>query len=287
LKILRNCIRFRYAAETGSVWGKFCLAIAFAISLIAPFGAVNAAAEEYLAYVGVAASQRAGQWLYGESHVLRYREGRLAERVVLYTCRDGTPFARKHAQYDEALAPSFLFEDSSNGVREGVRSSERAGGGRTGSNRTVFYRGVDGKERTAPLPAVPGLVIDSGFDEFIRGNWHALIASGSLPLQFLVPSRLETLSFQVQHVRSGAKDGVATEVFRLKLQGIVGWIAPSIDVSYSEREHVLLRYEGLSDLRDKAGENLRTDISFRSSDRKPSDAAAVADAIRAPLAACR
>ena len=78
-----------------------------------------------------------------------------------------------------------------------------------------------------------------------------------MPLQFLVPSRLETLSFEVQHVRSGNQEGMPTEVFRLKLQGILGWVAPRIDVSYSVAEHLLVRYEGLADLRDKNDENLR------------------------------
>ena len=237
------------------------------------------ASEQYLTYFGVAAAQRSGQVMYGESHVVEYRDGRLAQRVVLYTCPDGTPFARKTASYEDPLAPSYLFEDASNGVREGVRPGER---------RRVFFHGVDGKpEKSAPLPADPGLVVDSGFDEFIRSNWDALIAAGSLPLQFLVPSRLETLSFQLQHLRRGNEYGVPTEVFRLKLQGIVGWIAPSIDVSYSQRDHVLLRYQGLADLRDKQGENLRADITFRLSDRKPSDANAAAAAMRAPLVACR
>jgi len=241
------------------------------------------ASEQYVAYFGVAASQRSDQLLYGESHVVRYQNGRIAERVVLYTCPDGTPFARKHSTYEDPLAPNFVFEDVSNGMREGVRLGERAGAG-----RQVFFRGVDGKpEKTAPVPQVSGLVVDSGFDEFIRSNWQTLMTQGSLSLQFLVPSRLETLSFQLQHLRSGSEDGTPTEVFRLKLQGILGWIAPNIDVTYSERDHVLMRYEGLSDLRDKSGDNLRVDITFRLSDRKPSDAAAAAAAMSAPLLACR
>jgi hypothetical protein len=236
------------------------------------------ASEQYLAYFGVAASQRSGESLYTESHVLHYRDGHLAERVVLYSCPDGTPFARKVATYEDPLAPNFLFEDISNGVREGVQAGEQ---------RRMFFRGVDQKpERSLPLPVVPGLVVDSGFDEFIRANWHALMTAGSLPLQFLVPSRFESMGFQVRHVRSGSEDGVPVEVFRLNVRGILGWIAPSIDVSYSEPEHVLLRYEGMSDLRDASGENLRADITFRLRDRKSSDAGAAAAAVQTQLRAC-
>lgn len=251
--------------------------LALAVWVLAPSPAD--AADQYLAYSGIAASQRTGRPLYAENHVLRFEDGRLAERVVLYTCPDGTPFARKVATYEDPLAPSFSFEDVSNGVREGVKAGER---------RRVFFRGVDQKpEKSMPLQPLPGLVIDSGFDEFIRGNWHALMTAGPLSLQFLVPSRLETLNFQVQHLRSGSEETVPTEVFRLKVQGVIGWIAPIIDVSYSENEHILVRYEGMSDLRDKAGENLRADITFRPRDRKPTDAVAAASAVNAPLVACR
>ena len=262
--------------------GKTCRGLLFLGVLTLLAGGAKAS-DEYLAYFGIATAQRTGKMLYGENHVLHYQDGRLSERVVLYTCPDGTPFARKTSTYANPLAPDFLLEDMTNGVREGVRAGDRPG-----SPRSIFFRASQGElEKSAPLPALNELVIDSGFDEFIRRNWDALVASGSLPLQFLVPSRLEAMSFRLQHLRNGIEEGVPTEVFRLKLQGIAGWIAPSIDVSYSERDHVLVRYEGMSNLRDNGGENFRVDITFRLRDRKPSDPAAVASALHASLRACR
>ena len=134
--------------------GKICLGI-LALGVWVSAHPRAEEAEQYLAYSGIAASQRTGQPLYGENHVLRFEDGRLAARVVLYTCPDGTPFARKVATYEEPLAPSFSFEDVTNGVREGVEAGER---------RRVFFRGVDQKpEKSMALQALPGLVVDSGF----------------------------------------------------------------------------------------------------------------------------
>ena len=87
-------------------------------------------------------------------------------------------------------------------------------------------------------------------------------------MHFLVPSRLESLNFQVQHLRTDTLDGIAVEVFRLKLTGVLGWVFPGIDVTYSAGDHVLMRYEGLSDLRDAAGDNFRASILFHSIDRR-------------------
>ncbi|MEP6885784.1 MAG: hypothetical protein ABJC66_13640 [Gammaproteobacteria bacterium] len=238
-----------------------------------------AAGDSYLSYSGTASEPHSMTFLYGEQHALAFRDGRLAERVVLYTCRDGSPFARKTVAYENPLAPNFLLEDSSNSSRAGVHPD--------GGERRVFFRG-DGaeEERTGPLPSVRGLVADSGFDQFIRGNWPALMVGTPLELHFLVPSRLDDMRFQLQHQGSETLDGTAVEVFRLKLVGILGWVLPAIDVYYGADDHVLRRYDGPSDLRDAAGNNYRAQILFHEADRAVSDAQLFAEARRARLAPC-
>jgi hypothetical protein len=238
-------------------------------------------AEEYLlGYSGTATARHSNEFLYGEQHLLMYRDGRLLERMVLYTCGDGSAFARKSVNYVEPMAPDFELEDAANGMREGVRTSS--------SLRTVFFRGVRVElERSGSVREVPGLVIDAGFDEFIRANWPSLMTGKPLNLNFLVPSRLEEMSFEAQRVRSDELDGVAVEVFRLKLSGLLGRLLPGIDVFYGSQSHVLMRYEGLSDLRDSLGENFQTTISFHPNDRKPVEESLWASARQAPLGPCR
>lgn len=235
-------------------------------------------APHFISYGGEALAS-SGQFLYSEHHVLKYRDGRLLARTVLYSCKDGSPFARKIASYGEPLAPDFLLEDSSTGMREGVRSS--------GGSRTVFFRaGRELPEKEAALEVPAGLVIDSGFDEFIRAHWELLMTGRAISMQFLVPSRLSGLGFQIQRLRGG-QDGAATEVFRLRISGALGWVFPGIDVSYSSSEHLLVRYEGLSDLRSQSGDNLRTKIVFRPEDRRAADAQAFVSASQAALAPCK
>jgi hypothetical protein len=234
----------------------------------------------FVAYSGTATALRSGKFLYNERHVLQYRDGKIAARVVLYTCRDGAAFARKTVSYVDALAPDFLLEDASSGMREGIRS--------VGNTRQVFFRG-DGaaSEKSGALPDVPGLVADAGFDTFLRLHWDALVNGNALGMNFVVPSRLNDIGFKVQHVRSDQVDGVPVEVFRLKLSGILGWFVSGIDGYYSASDHTLIRYVGLSDLRDAANDNFQAQIDFPPGDRAPSDARAMADARQAHLAPCR
>ena len=242
--------------------------------------AVSASADTFLSYLGTASARHASTFLYGERHVLRYHEGRLSERVVLYTCNDGSAFARKMVSYVDPLVPDFLLEDAANGLRQGIRSEA--------DGRTVFFRPDPADpEKSGPLARVPELVADAGFDEFVRANWLRLMNGQPLQIRFLVPSRLKDYAFLAQHLRSESVEGEPAEVFRLRLSGISGWFLSSIDVSYSAAEHVLLRYDGLSDLRDAAGDNFQTQIDFPLSVRKPSSEQAMRDARDTALKPCR
>jgi hypothetical protein len=286
-----NCRTLYRARVLAGIASTALLAAATAAFAAAPLGSApieSAAAasvalgESYVTYAGAATALKTEKFAYGEQHVLRIKDGKLAERVVLYTCRDGSAFARKTSSYADELAPSFVLEDASNGMREGIRDGDRPGG-----SRTVFYRASRADaEKSGPLPRVPGLVADSGFDDFVRSNWQALAAGQSLTMHFLVPSRLDDVGFRVQRLRSDRVDGIPVEVFRLKLSGIFGWFLPGIDVYYGAADHVLLRYVGLSDLRDAALDNMAVNIAFNPNERRPAAPRDFKDAGQARLAPC-
>ncbi len=240
----------------------------------------NASADAtFLRYSGTATAPHSSKFLYGERHVLAYEAGHPADRVVLYTCSDGSSFARKTVHYVDSLAPDFSLEDASNGLREGVRSES--------NGRAVFFQGDERqRERSRVFAPASGLVTDAGFDEFVRANWQRLMTEKSVGMRFLIPSRLDNYRFQIQHLRSDRLDGEPVEVFRLELSGIWGWLLPGIDVYYDAVEHVLVHYEGLSDLRDASHSNMQAQITFHLADRTQSDRQAYQEALRAPLAPC-
>jgi hypothetical protein len=244
-----------------------------------PVRSAPAPDDGYIEYSGTASALHGQNALYGEHHVLSYRAGRLSERVVLYTCPNGVPFARKKVTYVDPEAPDFLFDDASSGMQEGVRSQD--------GKRSVFFQASrTDTEKSAPLPKVAGLVVDAGFDEFIRAHWNALMKGDDVPLHFLVPSRLQAISFEVRHLRSDHVDGQPVEVFRLKLTGFLGFFLSSIDVSYETAQHVLVRFDGISDVRDAHGDNMQASIVFHSSDRRPTSAQAFVTAEQAKITAC-
>jgi hypothetical protein len=259
--------------------------VVYAASLACAAGACAASslpapADGYLTYSGSAVQRDARRFVYGERHFLEFRGGAIAHRVVLYTCADGSPFARKIVSYGTPTAPDFMLDDESSGLREGVRA--------VGGGRLVFFRqNGNTPEKSATLPATRDLVIDTGFDEYVRANWPRLVSGQSLKFHFLVPSRLEDITFLVEHLRKDTIDGEPVEVFRLKLSGMWGWVLPSIDVSYGAADHILLHYDGLSDLRDASNDNYQVVIEFHSNDRQASSADAMQSARAVRLAPCR
>ena len=258
---------------------RFAVRAAAILVVMAAPAAPACAADQYVEYTGQALVHGSDRFAYGEHHFLGYRDGRLAERVVLYTCLDGAPFARKTVEYVQPLAPDFLLEDASSGLREGVQE--------IGGQRTMFFRDRHGEaERSAPLPALDDLVIDAGFDQFVTAHWKSLLDSGREPMRFLVPSRRDFMNFEVLHVRRETVAGIDAEVFRLKLSSVLGWVGPSIELAYSRGERTLLRYRGLGDLRDASGNNISADISFDPADRRPTSPDAMAAARRIALRRC-
>ena len=228
---------------------------------------------------GIARNPGTASEMYREEHWIRIQAGKPVERLVLYRCPDGTAFARKRVDYrGSAISPAFAFEDRRSGHREGLRRSKRP---------TLFFQGPG--QRTEKLAALDndGVVADAGFDEFIRRQWTALVAGRPLPLDFALPSRLRSLPFSVRRQGQALIAGEKAWVFRLKLDGWLGLVAPSIDVSYGQASRRLLRFQGLSNLRDDAGKDqLVARIDFAVPAR-PSDEAHWQSAAALPLSACR
>ena len=228
---------------------------------------------------GVARNPSTSTVMYREQHWTRSKDDKLVERLVLYRCPDGTAFARKHVDYrGSAISPAFAFEDRRSGHREGLRRNARP---------TLFFQapGQSG-ERLAVMKS-DSLVADAGFDEFVRRQWSALLAGRSMPLDFALPSRLRSLPFSVRRQGQAVIAGEKAWVFRLKLDGWLGLVAPSIDVSYGQASRRLLRFQGLSNLRDDAGKDqLLARIDFPAP-ATVSDESRWQSAAATPLSACR
>ena len=239
-----------------------------AVALTGALGPLTAAASTDLAFTGYARNRDDGRLLYIESHHVR-RAGEVGEkRVVLYRCAvGGAAFARKELDYGQVREePEFSFIDARSGYAEGLR--------RTPAGLRVHQQeNARAARREAAVPAGTVIVSDAGFDEFVRKHWADLEAGETVRFPFLIPSRLSHLSFKVRKQKEATVEGAVASVIRLNLSGVFGLFLPYIEVSYRKADKVLLRYEGLTNIRDGEGKNLVAVIRFPPAERR-----AVADA---------
>lgn len=205
---------------------------------------------------GIARNPETRQALYREQHWIRFNMLVPIERLVLYRCMDGTAFARKRINYQpSAQAPAFEFVDVRKGYVEGLRYKQ--------NKPALWFRSPGtAAEKNAAL-TVQNLVADAGFNEFIKINWQLLRAGKVLPLRFAVPTRLQAYKFNLKQTRESTFAGAPAITYQLKLSGLLSLVSDPIEVTYDKSSQRLLRFQGLSNLRDDAGEfNLMAQVDF-------------------------
>ena len=229
---------------------------------------------------GVARDPKNQHVLYKEQHWIRFNDVLPVERLVIYRCMDGTAFARKRVNYQpSAQAPAFEFVDARKGFVEGLRYKQ--------NKAALWFRPPGAVLAKNAFLAVKNLVADAGFNEFIKLNWPKLRSGKALALQFAVPTRLQAYKFNLKQIAESQFAGVPAVTYQLKIAGLLSLIADPIEVTYDKSSRRLLRFQGISNLRDDAGEfDLMAQIDFALPARVASEEDWQKNA-SIPLTACR
>jgi len=229
---------------------------------------------------GLARNPDNKQALYTEQHWVRLNKVVPTERLVIYRCMDGTPFARKRVNYQPSIqAPAFEFVDARKGYLEGMRYIK---------NQAALWHRPSGKvpEKNSLLE-VKNLVADAGFNEFIRIHWQKLRSGNALPLRFAVPTRLQAYKFSLKQTGESQFAGVPAVTYQMKLSGLLSLVSDPIEVTYDQSTRRLMRFKGLSNLRNDAGEfDLMAQIDFPLAPRQADESEWKKHA-SLPLTACR
>jgi hypothetical protein len=178
--------------------------------------------------LGKAHDLDSGEYLYSEQHFCD--DGHQRCRVE-YLDSDGQLIARKSVDYSaNPLAPALLFEDMR---RERELRVEPDGG--------------------------TGLVVDGGFDNFIRSRWDELETGIPVKFPFLVVGREDPLSMQASVAECDPGQlclEVALDSWFLQML-----VAP-IQLTYDRDSRRLLRFRGISNIASASGASLSVDIRY-------------------------
>jgi len=200
-------------------------------------GTLPAAAEESRLTPfaeGKAYDRQSGKLLYIEKH---HCHASRQQCTVQYRDTNGALIASKDLDFRESeISPALIMED----------------------HRTARKIRIDtGNEE---------LVIDAGFDNFVRGQWEALDAGERVNFRFQVAGFDAPLAMDI--VRSDAP-GCTTRELCLEVRAdswLVRAFVEPIQLAYSRTDRKLRRYSGISNLRDEQGESMDVDIFYEYGD---------------------
>ncbi|QSP93815.1 hypothetical protein LPB19_11470 [Marinobacter salinisoli] len=217
---------------------------------------LSGAAE--MRFIGTAKSF-SGDTLYTETHEVSgsCREGSFQPDVhqVLYRWPDqDQPFAQKDLRYQESLIrPTVDFRQPQ--FRESIAVDY------TGAfELEVNWQSPQGETLTFDVSFPENLVVDAGFDNFVRRHWGQITGGESVFFHVLAPTRGEHFAFVLEPAKS--PDIEADHVFQIRPTGFVlRFLVDPIQLGY-DTNGALTDYVGLTNIRKNKEENYTAHIRY-------------------------
>lgn len=205
--------------------------------------------------IGAAYDPDSQAHLYSEAYC---SSGDALAREVIYRDADNRLLAHKLLNYQTGPAtPSYRQNNLYAGesiaveVRQDIVAMTVTDG--AGMSKTV----------NASIDANLPLVVDAGFDAFVRDNWEELVSGQSKRFQFPFAGRESLVNLRIRPAQCSYEAGT-NQCFLLELDNwALRLVVDPIELGYDEGSRRLVRYRGLSNIGDGKGEGQVVDIRYR------------------------
>lgn len=206
--------------------------------------------------IGEAYDLDSDELLYRETHCVNPDKN---AREVIYRSNDGRLIARKLLDYSSGLTtPSFVQHNFYSSERVEVELNR---GNLTMSVHEIGNPGSKKEKSTKPGDKLP-VVIDAGFDEFVRNNWDSLVEGEKKKFLFALVARSSLVELRIRPAACAYETGT-DQCFKLELSNwLLRMIAAPIELGYDVETRQLTRYRGLSNIGDENGDGLMVDIQY-------------------------
>jgi len=201
--------------------------------------------------------------LYREEHQLQLTNQQPVSRRVEYFNVDGELIAAKDNQYHQDPArPDFVLQDLRHNYREQATQQEKG--------LRLLLQEDNNQQSTLIREADYPLVIDAGFDDFVRQNWQQLIERKKVPFSFVSAARQDVINFTIEATNASKTDQPLKLRMTLKSK-LLSWLMDPIKLSYDRNTQCLLSYRGLSNIQSEQGAGQEVLIRYQ----YPQDSACV------------
>lgn len=198
-------------------------------------------------YSGHAYEVGTAQHIYTEEYVDRYVNGRHIETITHYYDPDNILIVERELDFSASkLAPDFHTKDHRTGFEEGAK--------KLGNNKVLLYYKEDVEATlTEKIIEVPDpVVIDGGFNQFIKQNWPEIASGQEVLFHFTVSSRLDYFTLRA------VKTNLNTEQMTISVEPdntVLRWLVDPIVVNYDVRTKRMNSYRGKSNITNADGKN--------------------------------
>lgn len=216
------------------------------------------AQEPGMAFEGVATAPGGSQTIYREQHTISGScvdgQWRPDQHQVDYL-RPGASavFASKQLSYPAATPqPEVDFRQPEFGERLQISVN--------GDSLGIQWSADSQQGGDWTLDMTEDLVVDAGFDHFVRKHWAALTSGDAVEFRFLAPTRGDTYGFVVEPASEPISG--ADHSFRIRPTGLVMRLAVDpIRLGYRD-DGFLIHYVGLGNIRRNQDENYNVAIRY-------------------------
>lgn len=218
--------------------------------------------ESSYQFKGYAYSQKDRALLYSEHHMMELDEqGKLTHSEVFYYSSTGKLMAKKYLNYHESgYLPDFEYTNLFSNQGFKVSASD--------NDITILIKqnGQESEKIVETINQKP-LIVDAGFDVFMRENWPDLLAGKKKIVEFLSPTRAMFITFEIQRIESILDESAENQTVAFQLSPknfIISLLVDPIDLKYHKQTGRIMSYQGLTNIEriDDPDQNYVADIEY-------------------------
>lgn len=221
------------------------------------------ASDGWIEVIGTATPLKGDELLYTEHHWIRRVDGQPREHQVRYLAPDGSLIATKQVSYPHSPAtPAFTMRDLRHQTEEG---------GEYADDRYFLFKQEDpnAKRKREAIALGPDLVVDAGFDGFVRQHLEALTQGQQVDFRLGVAGSLRSFDFRARKTGERTVDGRRAFDIRVEPDSMLRWFVDPLELVYSVEPVQLLEYRGRTNIATDDGDS-RHDAIIRFGAETPS-----------------
>ncbi len=226
----------------------------FALSSVLSLSSVSFAEAASSVVIGKAYDPEKGTLLYTETH----EKVSDVTHTVEYKEPDGSVFAKKTIDSSlSAITPSFTQLNQRIGEKIAVQQQGDA-------MQVRYQENLTAKENVGSVNLSSGMVVDAGFDAFVKQYWTVLQSGKSMDIKYLVPSEQDYFNFRFKRTPCLENTQEGAVCFALSpISWVIKLAVDPIVVAYEPSQKALLRFTGRANIANAKGEYKKVDIYYQ------------------------